>query len=280
MNTSHSVFDFNVHLPSSKTHVEEALQAEASMTPPEMLDALDPVAEELGPNVEGMNVMLFDPSLFIGEVPRGLGEVLDKAREIVPNSISTTLVDFRHPDALEAVDRAKEVGVDGLKFHSYFQNLGESDIDSALQLALRAQRNEMFVCVCASYGTTRMYTHDNLKLAARLLEFIEDVPVILLHSGGLRALEAMLLGDVESNVWLETSFSINYWRGSRVENDLAFAYDKLGAERVIYGSDFPYVGMDSAYTETVDFLESHGFSSREIEKVLHKNATRLLDQVL
>lgn len=280
MGSHYPTFDFNVHLPTTESEVEDALQAEASMAVPEMLDALAKVEDQIEPNVEQVNLMLFNPTLFVGERPDDFDSVVGRLHEIAPESVLTTLVDFRHSDALQAVDRAKEAGVDGLKFHSYFQNIGSSDFQDALQVALRAQCNEMFLCVDTSYGTSRMFSHDNLEFGAFLSEYVEKVPLVLLHSGGLRALEAMLLAESKSNVWLETSFSINYWRGSRVEKDLAFAYDKLGPGQLLYGSDFPYVGMEAAIEETVDFFEHHGFNSNEIVTILHENANRLTKRIM
>ncbi len=279
MNSRHPIFDFNVHLPTTESEVDDALQAEASMAVPEMLDALVEVEDQIGSNVEQVNLMLFNPTLFVGESPDGFDSVVARLHEIAPESVLTTLIDFRHPDALQAVDRAREAGVDGLKFHSYFQNIGQSDFQDALRVALRAQRNEMFLCVDTSYGTSRMFSHDNLQFAAFLSGYIDEVPLILLHSGGLRALEAMLLAESNSNVWLETSFSINYWRGSRVEQDLAFAYDKLGSGQILYGSDFPYVSMEAAIEETMGFFEYHEFNSKEVEAIVYKNAERLTTQI-
>jgi len=269
-------FDFNIHLPASGASAEDALQSEASMSVSIMVDALEDISERIEGEINGGNLMLFNPQLFFDHSV-DLTPFTERLDALAQNSCLTTLIDFRHPQALAAVDRAHNSEVSGVKFHSYFQNIGRSDYEDVLSVALRAQHNGMFICVDTSYGTTRMYSHDNLELAAFLAEFVEDTPLILLHSGGLRALEAMLLAEARANIWLETSFSINYWRGSRVEEDLAFAYHKVGANRILYGSDHPYVDMHSARSETVKFFEEHGFRSAEVEAILFDNATRLVE---
>ena len=276
MNVPSRVFDFNIHLPAPGATAEDILQAEASMTVPTMVNALETIPEQLGSVTNQGNFMLFNPRLFFGD-SADLAPFTERLDEIAPGSCLTTLIDFRRPRAIEAVDRACDAGIGGIKFHPYFQQIGRSDYENVLKVALRAQRHAMFVCVCTSFGTTKMYAHDTLELAAFLADFIVDTPLVLLHSGGLRALEAMLLAEAKTNIWLETSFSINYWRGSQVEKDLAFAYRKVGANRILYGSDYPYVGMRSALEETATFLDQHGFQPPEVEAIMGGNAVRLAE---
>ena len=132
------------------------------------------------------------------------------------------------------------------------------------------------ICIDTSYGTSKMYAHDNLKLACHIADHITKVPIVLLHIGGARVLEAMLLAHEKQNVMLESSFSLGYYEGSTIPQDAAFAFRKIGIERVMYGSDFPYVSMEESMRVHTDFYARFGFSDDEIENMLYNNANQML----
>ena len=119
-----------------------------------------------------------------------------------------------------------------------------------------------------------MYQYDNLRLAAFLLEEITSIPVVLLHSGGARILEAFLLAGACPNVYLESSFSLPYYIGSSVEQDMAFAYKRV-SEKVIYGSDFPYVDMATSLKTFLKFVKDWEFTDAEIEGFLSLNVKKV-----
>jgi predicted TIM-barrel fold metal-dependent hydrolase len=79
----------------------------------------------------------------------------------------------------------------------------------------------------------------------------------------------------KKNVMLDTSFSLNYYLGSSIEKDYAFAYRRLGAKRVLFGSDVPYVNFENVFSEQLDFFNRFGFSSEDLENIFYKNAMRL-----
>ena len=141
-----------------------------------------------------------------------------------------------------------------------FQKISEQYFDKAREVSIVASKLNMPILIDTSYGSVNMYQYDNLKLAAHILRHVKNVPVVLLHSGGARAMEAMLLAESCSNVFLDTSFSVFYYEGSSIESDLAFAYKRIGLERVLYGSDFPYVSLEDSVASTRNFLIRNEFS--------------------
>lgn len=268
-------FDFNVHLPCALHDAPGAtVSDEMQMTVPDLLRCYRQHRERLAAAVDGLNVMLFNTRLFFDEVD--LAPLAAAVAADVEVHAFTALMDFRHPDIEAGVDRAAAAGVRGIKLHAYAQEITPSDYPQALQYAMAGAERGLYLCIDTSYGTTRMYTHDNLRLAAYLASFIDTVPIVLLHSGGARVLEALLLALDRPNIWLETSFSVPFYQGSSVEHDLAFAYRKLGPDRVLYASDFPYVACDEAEAVTRRFLDRHGFTDGEIAQIFRTNAQRLL----
>ncbi len=196
-------------------------------------------------------------------------------KEDWPDVLFTALIDFRKSNFGDAIDQGVACGIKGIKFHSYEQKISESDFPDVLKVAKYAEDKKMIICVDTSYGTSKMFAYDNLKLSAYLSEFIHKMPLVLLHSGGLRILKAMLLADLQPNLFLETSFSVPYYAESTVEKDFVFAYKKIGCERVLYGSDFPTLSLERSIKDTIYFLENHKFAAKDIEKIMYGNATNL-----
>ncbi|MCG3770530.1 MAG: hypothetical protein JW384_01680 [Nitrosomonadaceae bacterium] len=228
--------------------------------------------EALTENCVGGNIMLLNSALEVAEIEALIATV----RASWSNTSFTVLVDPRDPEWRERLGQLREVGVSGIKFHCYIQQLSEVDFASCVALSILAQSLGLVVMIDTSYGSLDMYRFDNLRLAAAIATQVRHVPVVLLHSGGARCIEALLLADAADNVYLETSFSLPYYLGSSIERDLAFAYRKLGDERVLYGSDFPYVGLEESKDKFLGFLEHWRFSTQAVERMLRWNGMAVL----
>jgi hypothetical protein len=266
------IFDFNIHLPVlGPGTVNAAISNERELDVDDVLNAIGFYQNELA-CLDGYNFMLFNESLLnesnrIPEILCSFGEKL---------GLLTLLFDFRRDDYLDQVDLAYDSGIRGIKFHSYVQQIEESCFSRIVDICNRASSKGMIISLDASYGSTKMYKYDNLKLVCAVADQVNNTPILVLHSGGNRVLEAMLIAAEKQNVFLETSFSLSYYKGSSVENDIAFAYKKIGVERVLYGSDFPYVSIQESINVHHQFLEKHSFSTNDIEKIMFKNAQSLV----
>lgn len=265
-------FDFNIHLPCSNSALADRLQDETAMTGVGFERCFLNYKGALTENCIGGNIMLLNSALEVAEIEA----LISTVRASWPNSRFTVLVDPRDPGWRERLGQLREAGVSGIKFHSYLQQLSTEDFSSCVALSTVAQSLGFVVMIDTSYGSLDMYRFDNLRLAAAIAAQVQHAPIVLLHSGGARCIEALLLADAADNVYLETSFSLPYYLGSSIERDLAFAYRKLGDERVIYGSDFPYVGLEESRDKTLRFLESWGFSAQAVDRMLRLNGMRLL----
>lgn len=269
------MFDFNIHLPCRRDQdTQGRLLDEGRMRVIDLRSCYLEHRKALGQSMQGANFMLFNQDIPFGD--DSIASWISEVREDWRSVAFTQLLDFRRDGLERACSRLLEFGIHGVKFHSYVQNIGEAEFPAALAAAKIASARGMFICIDASYGTNRMYEHDNLRLAALLIREIRDVPIIILHSGGLRCWDAMLLALDGPNVYLETSFSLPFYRGSSIESDLAFIYRKIGIERVLYASDFPYVPLGKSVACIEQFLDRYGFSSEERKAILGDNSRRLL----
>lgn len=268
------IFDFNIHLPRNTartgnggdTDERHLKAADLTQSLRSHLPALNQVA--------AANFMLFNTTLFDRAAEFETFSAF--AEQHFSPAVFTALVDFRKPNVAAYLERARAAGVQGIKFHSYIQRIAPADFPHVLETCRVAEAEGFFICIDTSYGTSNMYTHDNLRLACSVADHITEAPIILLHSGGARVLEAMLLADEKKNVYLETSFSIAYYQRASIYGDFAFAYKKIGTNRVLYASDHPYIDAQESADLTVRYLEAHDFAADQIEAIMHHNAMRLL----
>ena len=265
------IFDFNIHLPIlNNESVDLKIGNERELDVEGVLGAIDYYKVEMN-HLEGGNFMLFNEKL-LDEANR-IGEITKQFRK---PSLLSLLFDFRQKDALDNVGVAFNSGIRALKFHSYVQKIEESDFHLIVEVSKKASGLGMSILIDASFGSINMYKYDNLKLACSILREVKKTPVVILHSGGARVLEAMLIAEEMQNVFLETSFSLPYYAGSSIESDLAFVYKKLGSERLLYGSDFPYVSFSESERVHIDFFKKYNFSIHEVENVMYNNAMKLI----
>jgi uncharacterized protein len=266
------IFDFNVHLPSYSTNeVNEKVADEGKLFVEGLKESFNlhlPSLQQLN----SVNFMLFNTNLFEEDKFFDFSDLVNKHFEKVSY---TALIDFRRNDLMQYLENAKKSGIDSIKFHAYAQKISSADFTIIYKAAKFAEENNLIICIDTSYGTTKMYDYDNLKLACFIADVVRKVPIVLLHSGGARVLDALLIADEKSNVYLETSFSLPYYQGSSIEQDLAFVYKKLGSERIIYGSDSPYISSQDSLQTHIGFFEKYNFRSSDIENIVYNNALRI-----
>lgn len=276
--TSLPIFDFNIHLPVGNEGLEKRHEEDMRMVVSDIARALDYHACELAA-IRSANYMLFNQYLTESDNFEINFQKFLRDTKTTPNSIFTLLVDFRHINAPLHIMDASRVGVKGIKFHSYLQKIREDDFPTIIELCIYAEKLGMFICIDTSFGTIDLYKYDNLKLAAAVAGCIKIAPVVLLHSGGARVLEAMLLADLQDNLYLETSLTLPFYEGSALWKNIAFAYRKLNCDRVLYATDFPYVNLEHSLNTHTKLFREFNFTSGEIEKIMYQNADRLLSML-
>lgn len=269
------MFDWNVHLPCRSDSLSQRWNDERTMTADELLNCFNIYINAVWSVVTNANFMIFNEKLDYLQVDKFCSRI----RQFLPDAHVTMLLDISSSSPSEHIQRLVESGVNAVTFHSYFQKIAVDHHRSVLGLAKVAESLKMPILIDSSYGSTDMYLYNNLSLAASILSEITDVPVVLMHSGGARTLEAFLLADACPNVFLDTSFSVPYYIDSTIEKDLAFAYKRIGVERVLFGSDFPYISFEDALSKTRLFFERNGFSDSEVEIVFSNTPQKVFGRL-
>jgi uncharacterized protein len=265
------IFDFNIHLPYIQHEdvnvvIRQDMELDAKGIEKGFAFHRDKIAR-----IDGANILLFNTRLFEEDI-----SVFFKS---VKTSVSivryTALLNFRSKKVFEYIDHLHQSGVNAIMFNSYLQQIATDDFSLVLKACKYAEEKKMIVCIDGSYGTSKMYTYDNMLLACFIADHIQQVPIVIVHSGGYRIIEAMHLAEDKKNVWLDTSFSLPYYISSSLEADFAFAYKRIGTHRVVFGSDHPYMDLQQTIRIHEDFFGKFRFTTAEIEGIFCHNALNL-----
>ena len=187
------IFDFNVHLPYVlKNDSNQSVYNETDIEADQIFESYRKYSKILKETICGANFMFLNEKILL---QKELDNIIKTIKNDFERCYFTFIVDFRKDKYEYLIDRAIECGAHGVKFHSYIQKISLDDFADVLKVSQYAENHGLFICIDTSYGTSGIYRYDNLRLAAFLSEFISDVPIILLHSAGIRILEAMLLAD-------------------------------------------------------------------------------------
>jgi len=168
------------------------------------------------------------------------------------------------------------LGFIGIKFHSYIQRIDSSLDKKISDICKFASDLGLLISICCSYGTKDLYKYNGVRIISELLNEI-STPILALHAGGKKILDLMLIAEQSSNVYIDLSFSLSYYLGSSVENDIAFSINKLGSERWLYGSDHPYEDMSLSIKNIMKFFSRHKFSKSDIQNIMYRNGSKFFD---
>lgn len=175
----------------------------------------------------------------------------------------------------EQIDAAVAMGCKAIVFHPYLQQVTGKDLPRIQALARYAADHNLFICVCAAYGSKDIFRCQPLESVIAAVEAV-NCPVVIIHGGGAKVLDAFLIAESFPNIYLDTSFSLPYWIGSPIEEQFAFAIKQLGAERWMFGSDSPFWDQGNSIKIHYDFFERHKFSSRSTDCIMGGTASMLL----
>ncbi len=228
-----------------------------------------PVKENLLKRMEEEHVAL-SAVLHVVTKPANVTDVNRFAREIMrPNLISFGGL---HPDCdnvQEEIEKLKDMGMSGIKFHPPFQAV---KLDEEKYDPMWRHINLLGFPVLIHCGSARMKRPYDLYPdgAARIIRLLPDVPVILAHMGG-RSMDSeaeTLLYRFPENVYIDTAMSAE----RQEKDDFERMVEAMGPERVVFGSDFPYGTQKAA----IEFIKNSCFSETEKAMMLGKNAERIL----
>lgn len=178
-----------------------------------------------------------------------------------------------HPDAddiFQELERIKSLGLCGIKFHSEYQHF-RPDEERMIPVYKKIAELGMFAVFHGGYDPL---CKDEIlaspKSFAYAAEKVPELTLITAHLGGMMMFdeaEEYLAGKF-GNVYFDTGMLSGY-----IDTEQMFRIIKThGADKILFGSDVPW---DNPQNE-IDLINSLPLDSEEKEKILFKNAEKLL----
>ena len=161
-------------------------------------------------------------------------------------------------------ERVVSLGLKGIKIHPDTQGFNIDD-ERMFEFYDFLQQTDMPIIMhCGDYR----YTYSHPKRLKNVLGMFPKLTVIAAHFGGWSVYDLAYEYLKDEKCYLDTSSSFKML-GNERSKELIKMY---GAERIVFGSDFP---MRNSFKELETFL-SFGLSDSENELILHKNAEKIL----
>lgn len=169
------------------------------------------------------------------------------------------------------IEAVTEYGFVGLKLHPRLDGYNLND-PIVLNMARKCREMQIPICMDAfpdGYSLQRGFAIGQLAEVARALG---DVPLIVGHMGGIYCLEMMLLAKRVPNIFMNIAYTLLYFRGSSVTQDLLYSVRSLKGKRVFYGSDFPDRSIPETLQLSLAEFERFGLEKEFQQSVLFDNA--------
>lgn len=172
-------------------------------------------------------------------------------------------IDPYHPDpAARMRDILEAAPIHGMKIHPTLTGLNPSE-PRMFRLMELAQEHRLPVQIHTGTFPFDTGGWDDVALLEPAIRTYPDVTVVLCHTGWDQYRKVIALGERYANVCVETS-----WQPPGV---IRQAVRSLGAERVLFGSDYPLLKQEYALAHLRQALEPD-----EYRQVVSENAMRLL----
>ncbi|MCM1132595.1 MAG: amidohydrolase family protein [Ruminococcus flavefaciens] len=178
-----------------------------------------------------------------------------------------------HPDSddiFQELERIKQLGLYGIKFHSEYQHF-RPDEERMIPVYKKIAELGLFAVF---HGGWDPLSGDEVlatpKSFANIAEKVPELTIISAHLGGM-----LMFDDVEEyiagkygNILFDTGILSGY-----IGAEQLFRIIKThGADKILFGSDAPW---DNPQNE-IDLIDSLPLNSEEKELIFHKNAENLL----
>ena len=196
---------------------------------------------------------------------RSINDFLSQAVKGIPGAIAFGSIFPGMEGAEEELERAKALGIRGLKVHPDFQKI---PIDEPCGVPVYKKAASLGLPVLFHMGDDR-YDYSSPERLMNLLRQVPDLQVIAAHFGGWMAWAHSYECPLPEGVLYDTSSTL-----PMIPRDMVLRMlDKFGPERFLFGTDFP---MWSPKEELERFL-SLGFGEAVNEKILYGNFMKLFD---
>ncbi len=177
-----------------------------------------------------------------------------------------------HPDSnnyKEELDQICEMGLKGIKLHPDYQETFVDDV-KMIRLIEYAVSLDLIVVVHGGIdiGLPKV-VHCTPKRVVNLLKEVDCRKVILAHTGGFGLWDEVEELIVGKDILMDVSYSFGHIK----DEQFIRIVRNHGTDKMLFATDSPWGGQK----ETLDFINSLGFTKEELNKILYLNGAKLLN---
>lgn len=172
------------------------------------------------------------------------------------------------------LEELKERGAKGIKLHPRMHGYNVTDVSCVEIVRICGDLGLPVVADCFPDGKN-LALGNQPSAFARLAELAPKTRISMAHGGGHHILDAVMATKYYPNLFMDLSFTLLYYRGTRVMDDLAYAVRCARGEKIMWGSDYP----DRPYGETVALSRGEmaaAIAPEFMENVVSKNTCAFL----
>jgi predicted TIM-barrel fold metal-dependent hydrolase len=193
----------------------------------------------------------------------------------VPAGDTQTLIfDFQKQQDW-VVAEAASGRVQGLKIHSRLLGIQDHDYPDLFDAYSRVAHLKLPTVTDAFYIGHELDIQPNLQRIAEMVSLFPDNTFIIAHSGGIRVMDYFLHLKNCPNVVFELSLSLSYLKHSSVYADFGVLLRFADRNRIIFGTDFPYVDAQDQLKVFLKMADDLNMNETDREKILYTNAKKL-----
>ncbi|OGI06599.1 MAG: hypothetical protein A3F80_06135 [Candidatus Melainabacteria bacterium RIFCSPLOWO2_12_FULL_35_11] len=167
------------------------------------------------------------------------------------------------------IDHIKELGFKGIKIHPRLSQIDWSYETLPIILNLASKKGLVTLLCTYMHGkiTNGNYNDPFISLI-NLLSLSPEAKVVLLHGGDVRLLQYAELVRGNQNLLLDLSFTILKYRGSSLDLDIKFLFERFD-KRICIGTDHPSYSHKDLIERVKEF--SLGIEQVKLDNIFYKN---------
>lgn len=142
----------------------------------------------------------------------------------------------------------------GLKLHPRLQEFQLADKNAQLVIKKAAELN-IPVLIDAWIGSNDVEHQDLISSISHIAKKIPSAKLILAHLGGFNYDEIPQIARDNGNIYFDLSFVLTYLDQKTIHNYIVPIIKNIGANRLIYGSDYPEINLKNYYIYMLKIIE-------------------------
>jgi predicted TIM-barrel fold metal-dependent hydrolase len=172
-------------------------------------------------------------------------------------------------------EQIQKKSIQGLKIHSRIQQITDEDYVGLFKAFEPFANKGLPIIIDAFYYGSDYEYQPNLRRIIEMVKLFPDTKFIIAHSGGIKVLEYFLHLKNIQNVYFDLAFSLSYLKNASVYQDFKVLLRFGDHEKILFGTDFPYVKADDQLNRFLELVDELKISEESIVKMLYNNSNNI-----